>query len=96
MLPNVATILPLTPFNLYPRNIEMFTANRPGADWEMARMSKNSCSSIHFFLSTTSFWITGTIAYPPPMVKAPILAKQVKISKYLFITIKRVFMVAKL
>ena len=49
MLPNVATILPLTPFSLYPRNMEMFTANRPGADWEMARMSKNSCSSIHFF-----------------------------------------------
>jgi hypothetical protein len=27
----------------------------------------------------------GIIAYPPPIVKAPILAKQLKISRYLFI-----------
>ena len=62
----------------------MFTANIPGADCDMARMSMKSSSPIHFLFSTTSFSIIGIMAYPPPNVKAPILAKQVKISAYIF------------
>ena len=38
-LPRVATMLPFVPFSLYPTKIEMFTARRPGADWDKATMS---------------------------------------------------------
>lgn len=34
-----------------------------------------SLCEIHLRLVTISFSISGTIAYPPPMVKAPILKK---------------------
>ena len=36
MVPNAVIILPRIPLNLYPMNIEIFTARIPGADCEMA------------------------------------------------------------
>ena len=81
MLPRVATILPLVPLSLCPRKIDMFTARIPGADCEIASTSIKSSSLIQPLLSTTSFCIIGIMAYPPPIVKAPILAKQVNMSR---------------
>lgn len=72
--PMVAAMLPFTPRILYPVKIDTFTANMPGADWARAMMSGSSFSSIQWRLSNSSF-IIGIMAYPPPIVKAPIFMK---------------------
>jgi len=75
IVPNAVIILPRIPRNLYPIKIEILTAKMPGADWEIASRSIKSSCAIHFRFVTISFSISGTIAYPPPIVKAPILKK---------------------
>ena len=80
-VPNAVIILPRMPRNLYPMKIEILTARIPGADCEIANRSIKSSCAIHFRLVTISFSISGTIAYPPPMVKAPILKKIPNASK---------------
>ena len=52
----------------------MLTAKRPGADWARVMISRKS-SSLSHFLSMSSLFIAAIIGMPPPMVKAPILAK---------------------
>lgn len=42
MVPNAVIILPRIPLNLYPMNIEIFTARIPGAYCEMANKSTKS------------------------------------------------------
>ena len=61
-VPNAVMILPRIPFNLYPMNIEIFTASIPGADCEIANKSIKSSWAIHFLFFTISFSISGTIA----------------------------------
>ena len=78
MLPRVAAILPLTPRSRYPAKMDMLTAMTPGALCERAAMSGSSSSEIQP-RRAISARMTGIMAYPPPMVKAPILAKTVKI-----------------
>ena len=72
--PRVAARLPFNPLIRYPAKMEMFTAMIPGADCERATMSGSSSSEIHPRLES-SRCIRGIMAYPPPMVNAPILAK---------------------
>src|SRR5690554_2786154 len=50
----------------------------PGRDWDTAKASTISSFDIYFFLSTISLSIMGSMASPPPMVKAPILKKVIK------------------
>ena len=70
----VATTLPLLPRNLCPVNMEMFTAKRPGAVWARVMISMKSSSFSQPF-SVNSLFIAAIIGIPPPIVKAPILAK---------------------
>ena len=53
--------------------MDIFTAKIPGADCATASKSTKSLLLSHFRLMTISFSMIGTIAYPPPMVNAPIL-----------------------
>ena len=43
---------------------------RQGEDWAMATRSNISCSSIQWYSSTNFFFISVTMTYPPPKVKA--------------------------
>ena len=47
----------------------------PGVIWETATISVNVLSLIQGCSTTTWFWIKDSIAYPPPMVKAPMIKK---------------------
>ena len=73
-LPIVATILPFVPRSLWPVNIAMLAAKSPGAVWARVMMSRKSSSFSHFF-SMSSLFMAAIIGIPPPIVKAPILAK---------------------
>ena len=53
--------------------MEEFIAIGPGVTCETATMSVNWVTLIHLCDSTTSFCIRGSIAYPPPKLKSPIL-----------------------
>lgn len=75
ILPIMETHTPLCPRNLYPTLVAILTAKMPGMACETTMMSMNSSRSIHFLRSTISFSISGIMAYPPPMVKVPILKK---------------------
>src|SRR5690554_6044788 len=57
----------------------IFTAIGPGALWDAANPSRNSSSVIQACREQTSRLIKGIMAYPPPMVKAPIFRKVRKI-----------------
>ena len=65
--------------------MEIFTAKMPGEDWAMASKSIKSSLANHPRLVTISSSISGTMAYPPPMVNAPILKKMEKAWRYRFI-----------
>ena len=69
-VPSIVINAPNTPAILYPTIIEVLTAMAPGADCEIATRFNISSSSIHLSSSTNFFLISGTITYPPPMVKA--------------------------
>lgn len=45
----------------------------PGVICEMATMSVNVVSSIHPCTVTTSFWMSESMAYPPPIVNIPMM-----------------------
>ena len=84
MLPKAQTIPPGTFFSLYPTKIEMFTAKMPGKDWATEKRSMKSSFESHP-LSTTSRCIRGSIAYPPPIVKVPILTNVRKSVQYIIL-----------
>ena len=86
-------IPPHVPRILYPMWLAMFIAKSPGVACATANMSMNSSFSSHFFLSTISFSMSGTMAYPPPMVKLPILLNVINISFMMPIFLFVVFMV---
>ena len=73
MLPMVAITLPLTPLRRKPVNMDILTAMSPGAVWARVMSSANS-SSVSHLRCTISFCMREIIAYPPPMVNAPIFA----------------------
>ena len=75
MVPNAIQNAPQNFLSLYPIKIAILTAKIPGTVCAKAIKSRKSSLEIHFFLSTSSFSIRGTMAYPPPMVKAPIRVK---------------------
>lgn len=66
---------PFMPFTLYPIYMAELMAITPGTDCTMASMSMNSVSVIHPLASTTSFCMSGSMAYPPPMVNMPMRKK---------------------
>lgn len=71
--PNTVAMTPRHPYTRQPMNTAELTAMSPGAACANAIILRNSSSSIQCLLSTTSFCISGSIAYPPPSVKVPIL-----------------------
>ena len=73
--PKVAKRLPQNPATLNPIYVAAFTEIGPGVDSLIAKISNISAFVAHLRFSTTSFWMMGIIAYPPPKVKAPIFKK---------------------
>lgn len=65
-------------------------AKTPGSDWVNANISMKSSLLIHLFF-TISRSMRGIIAYPPPIVNIPILAKVIKSSKYFIISLRVTF-----
>ncbi len=63
----------------------MFTAKTPGSYCVKANISMKSSLLIHFFF-TISRSMRGIIAYPPPIVNIPILAKVKKSNMYFIIS----------
>lgn len=88
-LPRAAKRLPLVPDIFLPVNTDILITNTPGADCDIASASANSSSESHLFLSTTSLRISGSIAYPPPIVNVPIFAKVRNISRLIFISVQK-------
>ena len=66
----------------------MFIANTPGHDCATAIKSIKSSSLAHCLLSTTVCFIKGIMAYPPPIVNRPILAKVMNNSNIFFFVCK--------
>ena len=84
IVPSVAMRQPFNPRNLFPINMDIFTANTPGNDCAMASASTKSSRLIQFCLSTTSLSMRGIIAQPPPNVNAPILKNDMNSFRYRF------------
>ncbi len=82
MVPSAQHTAPAVFFSLYPTKIEMFTAKIPGSDCVTAKTSTKSSFDIQP-LSTTSLWIRGSMAYPPPIVNIPILTKVMNSVQYI-------------
>ena len=74
ILPKAQIMLPFIFLNRYPTKIDILTANTPGSDCVTAKISMKSLESSQP-LFTISLSIRGIMAYPPPIVNIPILAK---------------------
>ena len=81
--PRVDRRAPRNPPVLKPINVLILIANGPGVDSEIAINSKSSSLVAHEYLKIYSF-IRGIMAYPPPIVKRPILKNVINNVKNIF------------
>lgn len=81
--PKVERTAPKNPPVLKPINVLILTANGPGVDSEIPINSKSSSLVAQEYFKIYSF-IRGIIAYPPPIVKKPILKNVINNVKNIF------------
>ena len=74
-MPTVAAMEPGMPPCLWPTKVAQLMAMGPGVDSAMTVIFIISSWVIHFFLVTQISSMMEIMAYPPPKVNRPILAK---------------------